>query len=143
VRLRLRPPARGVVDRAGAVTVTAPVRICPVCGISWAVHSPRCLCDYDFETGDPQAAIQRLGAEQRRGSRLLLAGALLLATLPVTIVAGVLYGAFVPAAAVCLVQLTLGPSLFLRGWLVRSAHGKQLAAAKALRRLPEARVIVR
>ena len=119
-----------------------PVMVCPICNVSWSTRSPRCFCDYDFETGDPQAAILRISKERRRASRSLSIGVILIAALPVTFYAG-LWNVSWLMLAVLLggVQFSVGTALGWRGLFAYSASSKQLAAAKALRQLPEARVV--
>ena len=119
-----------------------PAMVCPICSVSWSTRSPRCFCDYDFETGDPRAAIQRIARERRRASRSLSAGVILLAALPATLVAGLLHGPWLLLAMLLGgVQFSVGTVLAWRGLVGYSASSKQLAAAKALRQLPEARVV--
>jgi hypothetical protein len=122
--------------------MTRPEMVCPICNVSWSTRSPRCFCDYDFETGDPQAAIRRISKQRRRASRTLSAGTLLLAALPVTFVAGLLHGPWLLMAVLLGgVQFSVGSALAWRGLVGYTASSKQLAAAKALRQLPEARVV--
>jgi hypothetical protein len=119
-----------------------PALVCPICDVSWSTQSPRCFCDYDFETGDPQAAIRRISKQRRRASWTLSAGTLLLAALPVTFVAGLLHGPWLLLAVLIGgVQFRVGSALAWRGLVAYTASSKQLAAAKALRQLPEARVV--
>jgi len=119
-----------------------PARVCPICGVSWSTRSPRCFCDYDFETGDPEAAIRRIAKERRRASRTLSAGALLIGALPVTFVAGLLHGSWLLLAVLLGgVQFSIGSALAWRGLAAYAASSKQLATAKALRQLPAARVV--
>jgi hypothetical protein len=134
-----RSPRR---PRALPAATTPPVQVCPLCGVSWSTPSPRCFCGYDFETGNPQAAIVRLSASRRRASRTWGLGLFALATLPVTCGAGIAYMEwFLPSLLFGLFQLGIGWGLTWRGLLDAYRSRKALAAAKALRQLPTARVV--
>ena len=111
---------------------------CPVCGVAWPKRPPRCFCHHNFETGDPAEAITRLARDRRQAARVVASGAVLIATLPLTLI---LVPSLLVAVLVCGAQLSVSLSLGWRGIAEYTAAAKRISAAQALRQLPEARVV--
>jgi hypothetical protein len=110
-----------------------------MCAESWQSVPSRCLCGYDFAERDPQFAIKVSRTELGRANRMAIGGLLMMVTLPL--------GVFLwPHSALLVlllapVQLCVGTLLSVVGIARGSRPRKALRAARALRKLPAARVV--
>lgn len=117
---------------------------CPICDCEWPNEPLRCVCGYDFETGNTHEAIRSLTIQQRSATYRWLAGVALIGSTMVTILLGYLY----PAAILALPIILAGQVLFGFG-LVASGLGRsisvsrRLSRAKTTHQLPPARIVER
>jgi hypothetical protein len=123
-----------------SVAGSSPTRPCPLCGVVPAATTGTCTCGFELATYSPALAIERQQAARRRarpealfGVFMSLVGLIWLATSvlmsePLTVIGGALTAGF-------------GGGLTVRGVIAWRRSRKLLAAAHAMRQLPEARLL--
>ncbi|MGE0396813.1 MAG: hypothetical protein AB7T06_08860 [Kofleriaceae bacterium] len=115
---------------------------CHICGCEWPVKPTRCVCGYDFETGNTREAIRSLTIQQRSANRRWLAGLVTLSSSVISLVAASVYPAMLLALPIILaVQVLFGFGLIATGLRSGFKIGRQLARAKTMHQLPAARVV--
>lgn len=115
---------------------------CHICHCEWPSQPTRCVCGYDFETGNTREAIRSLTIQQRSASRRWLAGIITLASSVVSLVLASVYPAILLALPILLaVQVLFGFGLIATGLRSGLKVGRQLSRAKSMHQLPAARVV--
>ena len=118
---------------------------CPICDERWPSRPPRCLCGYDFETGDPSRALIIIGDRMKRARRLTRIGSGVFLSIPLLW----LYVSYLAPHLLLLavlafpLQLGIGVTLVGGGILRGARDGQRLKAARQKMQLPAARVIPR
>ena len=115
---------------------------CHICRCEWPERPTRCVCGYDFETGNAREAIRSLTIQQRGANRRWIAGLVTVSSSALTIALTQVYPALLIASPFILaVQVLFGLGLTLSGLRSGIAIGRQLGRAKTMHQLPEARVV--
>jgi hypothetical protein len=121
--------------------MTAPTT-CLICQCEWPAKPTRCVCGYDFETGNTREAVRSLTIQQRSASRRWSAGLVTLASSIVTLVLATIYPAMIVAMPIVLaVQFLFGFGLLATGIRSGIKISRQLSQAKTMNQLPAARVV--
>lgn len=115
---------------------------CPICACDWPKEPTRCVCGYDFETGNTREAIRSLTIQQRAANRRWLGGLVMFSSSVVTLVLASVYPAILIALPIIVtVQVLFGMGLIASGLRSGWKIGRQLSRAKTLHQLPEARLL--
>jgi VIT1/CCC1 family predicted Fe2+/Mn2+ transporter len=115
---------------------------CQICGCEWPAPPTRCVCGYDFETGNTREAIRSLTIQQRSASRRWLGGLVMFASSIVTLVLATFYPAMWLAVPIILaVQVLFGLGLISTGLHSGIKINRQLSRAKTMNQLPAARLL--
>jgi hypothetical protein len=100
------------------------------------------VCGYDFETGNTREAIRSLVIQQRGANMRWVAGLATLGSSVITLVLVSIYPALLIAMPFILaVQVLFGFGLVGTGLRSGIKIGRQLARAKTMHQLPEARLL--
>lgn len=115
---------------------------CQICRCEWPAQPTRCVCGYDFETGNTREVVRSLSIQQRSANRRWLGGLVTLSSSIVTLIVASVYPAMILAVPFILaVQVLFGLGLIGTGLRSGFKVGRQLTRAKMLNQLPEARLL--
>ncbi len=115
---------------------------CEICACEWPAQPTRCVCGYDFETGNTHEAIRSLAIQQRSAHNRWLAGLITLSTSAVSIVLATTYPAMLIALPFLLaIQVLFGFGMIATGLRAGWKVERQLTKAKAMHQLPTARLL--
>ena len=115
---------------------------CPICHCDWPVQPTRCVCGYDFETGNTHEAVRSLTIQRRRANNLWAAGLVTLSSTLVTLVVASVYPSmWIALPIIVAVQVLFGLGLASTGLRAGFRISRQLSRAKSMNALPEARVV--
>jgi hypothetical protein len=118
------------------------VILCPICNCEWPTQPTRCVCGYDFQTGNTHEAVRSLMIQYRKANRRWLAGIGLIISIAGSIIASQLSPAIVLALPIILtMQVLFGLGLVATGLRSGIKLGRQIARAKVMNQLPEARLL--
>jgi len=116
--------------------------VCTICRCEWPTVPTRCVCGYDFATGNTHEAIRSLAIQQRGASRRSLAGlALFSSTIISVALASVYPEVLVALPLIATIQVLFGFGLVTTGLVRVIRVGRQLARAKTMHQLPPARLL--
>ncbi|GEM_PF-6303582 len=115
---------------------------CHICNCEWPSQPTRCVCGYDFETGNTREAVRSLTIQHRSANRRWIAGLVTFASSALTLVLASVYPAMIIGIPFILtVQVLFGLGLIATGLRSGIKIGRQLSRAKTMHQLPEARLL--